>query len=114
MVSGNMPAFSYYQNTVQSLSAATLTKIVFTALDFDTTSGMYSSSRFTPTVAGYYQINAAITASTAYTTGQCAIYRNGVQYKIVEYLGQGTFGQVVKCINLKTNTEHAVKIIKNK
>jgi dual specificity protein kinase YAK1 len=39
---------------------------------------------------------------------------DGVQYKIVEYLGQGTFGQVVKCINLKTNSEHAVKIIKNK
>lgn len=37
-----------------------------------------------------------------------------VRYKIVQYLGQGTFGQVVKCINLETGSEHAVKIIKNK
>lgn len=37
-----------------------------------------------------------------------------VQYKIVQYLGQGTFGQVVKVINLQKGTEHAVKIIKKK
>jgi dual specificity protein kinase YAK1 len=39
---------------------------------------------------------------------------DGAKYKIVQYLGQGTFGQVVKCINMKTNSVHAIKIIKNK
>lgn len=29
-------------------------------------------------------------------------------------LGQGTFGQVVKCQNIKTNEHVAVKVIKNK
>jgi len=39
---------------------------------------------------------------------------NGDRYKIVQYLGQGTFGQVVKCINLRSGSYHAIKIIKNK
>ena len=38
----------------------------------------------------------------------------GVRYKIVGYLGQGTFGQVVRCINQSTGSQHAIKIIKNK
>eukprot|EP00834_Sanchytrium_tribonematis_P002051 NODE_57_length_28844_cov_0.352687.p5 type:complete len:522 gc:universal NODE_57_length_28844_cov_0.352687:15871-14306(-) len=36
------------------------------------------------------------------------------QYKIVELLGCGTFGQVVKCIHLVSKRKVAVKIIKNK
>lgn len=45
---------------------------------------------------------------------QILISPEGKKYKIIQYLGQGTFGQVVKCINLETNTLHAIKIIKNK
>ena len=36
------------------------------------------------------------------------------QYQILDILGQGTFGQVVKCLNLKTKDNVAVKVIKNK
>ncbi|KAI7831761.1 hypothetical protein BC939DRAFT_149344 [Gamsiella multidivaricata] len=36
------------------------------------------------------------------------------RYIILDVLGQGTFGQVVKCQNLKTNEIVAVKVIKNK
>ncbi|KAJ3227237.1 dual specificity protein kinase yak1 [Clydaea vesicula] len=36
------------------------------------------------------------------------------QYQILDILGQGTFGQVVKCLNLKTKELVAVKVIKNK
>ena len=36
------------------------------------------------------------------------------QYKIIELLGCGTFGQVVKCIHLTSGQRVAVKIIKNK
>ena len=35
-------------------------------------------------------------------------------YEIVEKLGNGTFGQVFKCIDLNTNKEVAIKILKNK
>ncbi|KAJ3081806.1 dual specificity protein kinase yak1 [Rhizoclosmatium hyalinum] len=36
------------------------------------------------------------------------------QYHILDLLGQGTFGQVVKCMNIKTRELVAVKVIKNK
>lgn len=36
------------------------------------------------------------------------------KYLILDILGQGTFGQVAKCQNLKTQEVVAVKVIKNK
>jgi dual specificity protein kinase YAK1 len=36
------------------------------------------------------------------------------RYLILDILGQGTFGQVVKCQNLKTSEHVAIKVIKNK
>ncbi|CAG8484985.1 3045_t:CDS:2 [Acaulospora colombiana] len=38
----------------------------------------------------------------------------GQKYLILDILGQGTFGQVVKCQNLKTKETVAVKVVKNK
>ncbi|CAG8571761.1 13206_t:CDS:2, partial [Ambispora leptoticha] len=38
----------------------------------------------------------------------------GQKYRILDILGQGTFGQVVKCLNLKTKEIVAVKVVKNK
>ncbi|KAI9203080.1 kinase-like domain-containing protein, partial [Polychytrium aggregatum] len=40
--------------------------------------------------------------------------QEGQQYRILETLGQGTFGQVVKCENIKTKELVAIKVIKNK
>jgi serine/threonine protein kinase len=37
-----------------------------------------------------------------------------IRYQILDILGQGTFGQVVKCQNLKSKELVAVKVIKNK
>lgn len=55
----NGPAFSAYQNASQSVSSSTQTKIQFQAEDFDTANCFDSTTnyRFTPNVAGYYQIN---------------------------------------------------------
>ena len=36
------------------------------------------------------------------------------RYLILDVLGQGTFGQVVKCQNIKTHEIVAVKVVKNK
>jgi dual specificity protein kinase YAK1 len=41
-----------------------------------------------------------------------AVFRN--RYLILDVLGQGTFGQVVKCQNLKTQEVVAVKVVKNR
>ena len=61
------PAFWAWQSVQQTgVTASTWTKITFTSEIFDTNNN-YDSSRFTPTVAGYYQINATITMPTVNT-----------------------------------------------
>ena len=80
MVSGNMPAFSAYLNTTQSLTTSTTTKVQMNATVFDTASCFNTSTyRFTPTVAGYYQINyQAVMGGSNLTNMQAFIYKNGV------------------------------------
>jgi hypothetical protein len=80
---GNIPAFSAYQSVQQtSVGSGATTKITFTTVEFDTNSN-FASSRFTPTVAGYYQINASI--QIAYGTSTAAVTsiigKNGSSYK---------------------------------
>ena len=60
----NAPAFSAYKSgSAQSISALTATKVTFPTESFDTNSNYdTSTSRFTPTIAGYYQINLLIEA----------------------------------------------------
>jgi len=87
------PAFSYYQNgSTTSLPNVSFTKITFDASDFDTTGGMFTSSRFTPTIAGYYQISGAILTSA--TSGQyfSDIYKNGTAFKRGSMVAGGTSG----------------------
>jgi hypothetical protein len=79
------PAFSASQSANQSIANATYTKIQFNTEDFDT-NGNYDNAtnyRFTPTVGGYYQINAQTRDATGAITGVlfCAIYKNGAIYK---------------------------------
>lgn len=59
MVSGNMPAFSAYLASNQSVSSGTEVKVNLDTEVFDTNNN-FASGRFTPTVAGYYQINATV------------------------------------------------------
>ena len=72
------PAFSANTATTQSISNATYTKVTLGTEVFDTNSN-FASSRFTPTVAGYYQINAGIFYNTGAVSGlgQIFIYKNG-------------------------------------
>lgn len=81
----NAPAFSAYQSIQQTgIGSATSTKITFTTVEFDT-SNNYSTttSRFTPSVAGYYQINSTVqipyVTSTAGLT--ISLWKNGLAYK---------------------------------
>ena len=74
----NGPAFSAYANTAQTLSSGTFTKVVFQVEDFDTNNN-FASSTFTPTVAGYYQVNAVnfAQAGTNVSRAITALYKNG-------------------------------------
>jgi len=58
-ISGNMPAFSASNSGTQAISSDTATKITFNTENFDTNNN-FASNRFTPTVAGYYQINGSV------------------------------------------------------
>ena len=83
MVSGNMPAFSaYYSSGTTSISNSTWTKVNLATEEFDTNNN-FASNRFTPTIAGYYQINGAVYMSggAALSQASISIYKNGTSYK---------------------------------
>ena len=100
MVSGNMPAFSAYMSGNQSVTSSTTTKLTFNTEIFDTNSNYDPTTnyRFTPTVAGYYQINAIVTANaTGGTILQLNLYKNGVLYLLSD--NRPTFGVLSANIN---------------
>jgi hypothetical protein len=77
----NGPAFSAYQSTSQpALSAGTDTKILFQTEEYDTNSN-FASSRFTPTVSGYYQVCANVQVLTAQSSVTVSVFKNGTKYK---------------------------------
>ena len=83
MVSGNMPAFSAYANASQSISAGTFTKVAINTKYFDTASAFDSTTnyRFTPLVAGYYQVNGTVSCGTSASVEViAALYKNGSVY----------------------------------
>jgi hypothetical protein len=79
----NGPAFSAYQSVSQTLSSGTFTKIQLQAEEFDTASCFDSTTnyRFTPTVAGYYQITGGVGINVGSGGGIVEIYKNGTRYK---------------------------------
>jgi hypothetical protein len=109
MVSGNMPAFSYYSSSGTSVTNATFTKISFTTSEFDTTGSMYASSRFTPTIAGYYQISGCVNTATASGISLTIIYKNGSRFKDGSIFLNSTAGnqsQVSALIYLNGSTDY--------
>jgi hypothetical protein len=86
---GMGPAFSATLSTNQSISSTT-SKIQFNTKDFDTNNNYdaVTNYRFTPTVAGYYQVNLITTSSNSAGSGSGTfiyVYKNGVAYR-----GQGS------------------------
>ena len=84
------PTFSVYSTTVQNVTSATATKVTFNTEEWDTNNN-FASSTFTPTVAGYYQIDAMlrVSASGAIANAWVALYKNGSIYKRGFELGGG-------------------------
>ena len=92
MVSGNMPAFSAYQSSGTSVASGSFTKLAFQTKEFDTANCFDSTTnyRFTPNVAGYYQINACGNISTASQGLVVSIYKNGSEYKRGVWFGNAS------------------------
>jgi hypothetical protein len=61
-VAGTGPAFRAYNNANQNITASTFTKVLLQVEDFDTASCFDNTTnyRFTPTVAGYYQVSGSV------------------------------------------------------
>jgi hypothetical protein len=89
MVSGNMPAFSVYQSSAQTLSSSTATKLQFQTKEFDTNTNFDATTnyRFTPTLGGYYQINAGLQIVGSTAGLAIYIYKNGSLYKSGNFVG---------------------------
>jgi hypothetical protein len=101
MVSGNMPAFRATQATGTVIPNTTFTKVLFDTVTFDTNSN-FASSRFTPTVAGYYQVTGIVRFSLVsgnFTSPY--IYKNGVAYQGMEgcvQSGTNDISGIVTCL----------------
>jgi len=83
--STSFPTFRVYRGTDQTISSNVFTKVQLNTESWDTNNNFDPTTnfRFTPTVAGYYQINAL---AYVYNNGgnngnyMLSIYKNGSQY----------------------------------
>lgn len=83
MVSGNMPTFSAYQSSAQTITFSVATKIQFQTEEWDTNNNYDNATnyRFTPTVAGYYLVQAVVSANVSGNGySYPMIYKNGALY----------------------------------
>jgi hypothetical protein len=108
-VSGNMPSFAANPSNNQGLALGTWTKVVLDVEQFDTNNN-FASNRFTPTVAGYYQINAVLQffASSGLTVNAAAIYKNGSINAYTNFISSSAFGSasVSSIIQMNGTTDY--------
>jgi len=99
------PAFAAVADGSQTIPA-TPTKILFQTERFDT-DNCFASSRFTPTVAGYYQLNAGLAANASST--QCGVYiqKNGVTQASLFLADNASFCSVIMQMNGTTDYAEA-------
>jgi hypothetical protein len=77
------PTFSaYFNGSLTLTSAYTAYKITCETEQWDTNSNYDNSTnyRFTPTVAGYYQVNGGVSITTGSNTIRSFLYKNGSMY----------------------------------
>jgi hypothetical protein len=78
------PAFSVYPSSSvqQTITSGSQQKVLFQNEEFDV-GNCFASNKFTPTVAGYYQLNAVVRISGTMGTGESmlVIWKNGAELK---------------------------------
>lgn len=107
------PAFSAYASANQTISNNTATKIQLDSEVFDTASCFNTSNyRFTPNVAGYYQINAVVLyyrSPTFSASTQTKIWKNGSEIKTSYGAGAGVnicSSSIADCIYMNGTTDY--------
>jgi hypothetical protein len=75
---GTGPAFGVYAGGGQSVSSGSFTKVQWNTEVFDTNNCFDTTNyRFTPNVAGYYQINTHVDSAAGSVETIASIYKNG-------------------------------------
>lgn len=105
------PAFSAFQGVSQSINSAAFTKLTFDTEEFDTNANFSTAlSRFQPTVAGYYQVNAQLAFNALIsTTNIIALFKNGSEYKRGNRLqasGNNTYLLVSSLLYMNGSTDY--------
>jgi hypothetical protein len=107
---GVAPAFSAYASASQSIATSTFTKIQINTKTFDTNTNFDATTnyRFTPTVAGYYQVSAAWYSSVALGQVTANIYKNGSTYQSTATAGStvGVVLPVTSILYLNGSTDY--------
>lgn len=82
------PTFAAYGASTQSVSTGVATKVTLGTELIDTNAN-FASNRFTPTLSGYYQVNAVLRAavSSGNLEAFVSIYKNGAEYRRGDYTG---------------------------
>lgn len=103
-VAGSGPAFRAYMSSAQTITGSTFTKLQFNTEVFDTNNRYDNTTnyRFTPNVAGYYQVS-AMTYFAA--TAQLYIYKNGAANLTGTYINS-TGHSVVGLVYLNGTTDY--------
>jgi hypothetical protein len=107
-VAGTGPAFSAYMSSNAAFTSGTTVKVTLDTEVFDT-ANCFASSRFTPNVAGYYQINGKIRVTGTGCTASVNIYKNGAQNIIGTYVAATSsvvFSTVSTVLYLNGSTDY--------
>ena len=90
-IGDNTPAFFAVSATNQSISHNTWTKLTLGTETLDS-DGKFADSRFTPTVAGYYQLTLGTYIPNIDTNeiAQISFYKNGSDYEYGKHYHQGS------------------------
>ena len=109
------PTFSAYSNTAQTFVNGVEQKVTFAVENWDTNNN-FASSRFTPTVAGYYQLNYNIggTFSSSLNGIYVVLYKNGNVYSYHDVMstsgafiaGNGLFAQGSNIVYMNGSTDY--------
>jgi hypothetical protein len=100
-VAGNGPAFRAWASGQTTLSGGTTTKVNFATETFDT-ANCFSSSRFTPNVAGYYMVGATIRADNS---------SNSLLHAYLLFNGNVSIGGSLHVGTLSASASHVTSLI---
>lgn len=102
------PAFAAYQSVLQSIASGTSqTKVQLQTEEFDTAAAFDSATnfRFTPLVAGYYQVNWSVGFVSPVSSLTTSLYKNGGRAKDGNLASTGTISGGSALVSMNGTTD---------